>query len=55
MIYREGQLEKHKKYICPTCRQDMKEPPHPGLRLKDCAQCGQGLSWRRAARKAKGK
>lgn len=35
---------------CPTCRQDMEHPPEPGLRGKDCRQCGQGLSWRKARR-----
>jgi hypothetical protein len=33
---------------CPTCKQDMSEPPHRGVNNKDCPQCGQGLSWRKA-------
>lgn len=37
-------------YICPTCKQDMMEEPHVGINGKDCPQCGQGLSWRRAKR-----
>jgi len=44
--------------MCPTCKQNMKEPPHPGFRNKDCPQCGQGLRWRYAAslkRKKKGR
>ncbi len=40
-----------KKIICPTCKQDMAEPAHPGLNNKDCPQCGQGLSWRLALKK----
>jgi Zn-finger nucleic acid-binding protein len=40
-----------KKIICPTCKQDMKSAPHEGLRGKDCPQCGQGISWRRAIKK----
>lgn len=31
---------------CPTCRQNMSEPPHAGLRERDCPQCGQGIMWR---------
>jgi len=38
-------------HSCPTCRQDMREEPHDGLNGKDCPQCGQGMSWRRAKRK----
>ena len=40
-----------KKYICPTCKQDMGEKPHDGLSGKYCPQCGQGISWRRARRR----
>lgn len=42
-----------KKIICPTCKQDMAEPPHEGMKKKDCPQCGQGLSWRKAKKKNK--
>ena len=44
-------MSKQKAMLCPTCKQDMNELPHEGLGGKDCPQCGQGLSWR----KAKGK
>lgn len=41
-----------KKIIrCPTCKQDLAEPPHPGLHNRDCTQCGQGLRWRVAQRR----
>jgi len=46
-------MKTRKKLLCPTCRQDFEEPPHPGLRGKDCPQCGQGRSWRKARRKQK--
>lgn len=39
-----------KKIICPTCNQDMNEPPHKGLLGRDCPQCGQGIMWRFARR-----
>ena len=42
-----------KKLICPTCRQNLNEPPQSGLNGKDCPQCGQGISWRRAALRKK--
>ena len=41
---------KKKKVICPTCNQDLLEEPHPGLKGKNCPQCGQGVSWRKAAK-----
>jgi hypothetical protein len=31
------------KIICPSCGQDMSEPPRKGFKNKDCPQCGQGL------------
>ncbi len=37
--------------ICPTCRQDMRALPHKGVSDKDCPQCGQGISWKVAAKK----
>ncbi len=40
-----------RNHTCPTCKQDMREEPHDGLNEKECAQCGQGMSWRRAKRK----
>ena len=40
-----------KKIICPTCHQDMADPPHPGLNGKDCPQCGQGVRWKQALKK----
>ncbi len=43
-----------KKIICPTCRQDMRDEPHPGLKGKDCPQCGQGISWRKVKKKRRG-
>ena len=30
--------------ICPTCKQNMSEPPRDGNSGKDCPQCGQGIS-----------
>lgn len=33
-------------YLCPTCKQDMRDKPHVGLDGKDCPQCGQGLQWK---------
>ena len=42
------------KIICPTCRQDMKEMSfHDGFNNKDCPQCGQGVSWRKAKKRIK--
>lgn len=29
---------------CPTCRQDMNDPPRNGRSGEDCPECGQGLS-----------
>ena len=29
---------------CPTCKQDLRDPPRNGNSCKDCPQCGQGLS-----------
>ena len=43
---------KKNSFRCPTCRQDMREKPHPGLLGRDCPQCGQGIMWRFAAKKA---
>ena len=53
--WRRGKNNKMKHSICPTCRQDMNEEPQEGVNGKDCPQCGQGLSWRKAARSRKGK
>jgi len=39
-----------KKLLCPTCNQDLNEPPHKGLLGRDCPQCGQGIMWRFARR-----
>lgn len=39
-----------KKLLCPTCKQDLNEPPHKGLLGRDCPQCGQGIMWRFARR-----
>jgi len=36
-----------KPIICPTCKQDLREPPHDGLNNQDCPQCGQGRSQRK--------
>lgn len=30
--------------ICPTCKQNMNDPPRIGNSGKDCPQCGQGLN-----------
>jgi len=38
------------RILCPTCHQDMREEPNPGMGRKNCPRCGQGLSWRKAAR-----
>ena len=35
-----------KPILCPTCNQDLREPPHKGLLGRDCPQCGQGIMWR---------
>ena len=43
-----------KKLLCPTCRQDMNEPPRKGLLGRDCPQCGQGIMWRFARRVEEG-
>ncbi len=32
-----------KKVICPTCKQNMNDPPRDGYKNRDCRQCGQGL------------
>ena len=32
------------KVICPTCKQNMNDPPRDGKSGHDCPQCGQGLS-----------
>ena len=37
-----------KPIICPTCKQDLREPPHKGY--GDCAQCGQGINWEKRQR-----
>lgn len=37
-------------YLCPTCKQDMRSKPHPGLSGRDCPQCGQGIKWKLAAK-----
>ena len=42
---------RRRNHTCPTCKQDMREDPHDGLDGKECPQCGQGMSWRRAKRK----
>jgi len=34
-------------FPCPTCHQNMVDPPHKGLNGKDCPQCGQGMNWRK--------
>ena len=39
-----------KKIICPTCKQDMNDLPHEGLNDENCEQCGQGWSWKEAAK-----
>ena len=31
-------------WLCPTCRQDLRDPPQDGNSRKDCPQCGQGMS-----------
>jgi len=46
-------MSKRKVAKCPTCKQDMGEPPHKGIGGKDCPQCGQGVSWRKAKGKRK--
>lgn len=46
----ERRNSKRKPIICPTCRQDMTQPPRDGTSKKDCPQCGQGLSRRTATR-----
>ena len=33
-----------REHDCPTCRQNMREPPRAGNSRKDCPQCGQGMS-----------
>jgi len=43
----KSRRKRRKGMVCPTCRQDMTEPPHRGLNNKDCPQCGQGLKWRK--------
>ncbi len=40
-----------KKIICPTCHQDMNDPPHKGINDRDCPQCGQGINWRKAIKR----
>lgn len=35
---------------CPTCKQNMRNPPREGNSGKDCPQCGQGLSKSNAKR-----
>lgn len=39
----DGALE---KYLCPVCKQNLKDSPHDGLDGKDCPRCGQGLHWK---------
>lgn len=39
-----------KPILCPTCNQDLREPPHKGLLGRDCPQCGQGIMWRFASK-----
>lgn len=41
--------------ICPTCHQNMRALPHKGVNNKDCPQCGQGINWKAALKKAKPK
>ena len=43
-------MKNRKLYLCPNCHQDVREGPHDGLGGKDCPRCGQGISWRKAAR-----
>jgi len=40
--------KKPNPYLCPTCHQNMADPPHKGLNDKNCPQCGQGMNWRKA-------
>ena len=42
---KKPQVNSHR---CPTCRQDLREPPHRGVNGENCRQCGQGVSWRKA-------
>lgn len=42
---------KRKPIICPTCKQDMWDAPHKGY--GDCPQCGQGIKWKKRARRAR--
>lgn len=51
MQSRRSRSATRRNHTCPTCGQDMREEPHPGLNGKDCPQCGQGMSWRRVKRK----